>query len=60
MQVVVGELDWMAAAARHLHQLVPGSRLAVIEGAPHNAYYETAGLYNDVVGEFLARVGASV
>lgn len=54
MQVVVGELDWMASAARHLHELVAGSRLTVIEGAPHNAYYETADAYNRVVGEFLA------
>jgi pimeloyl-ACP methyl ester carboxylesterase len=53
VQIVVGELDWMAGAARHLHALVPGSRLAVIEGAPHNAYYETAGAYNRVVSEFL-------
>jgi len=53
MQVVVGELDWMAPAARHLHELAPGSRLAVIEGAPHNAYYETAEAYNRVVSEFL-------
>jgi len=53
MQVVVGELDWMAPAARHLRDLVSGSRLAVIEGAPHNAYYEAAEAYNRVVSEFL-------
>jgi pimeloyl-ACP methyl ester carboxylesterase len=57
MQVVVGELDWMAAAARHLHELVPGSRLAVIDGAPHNAYYESPEAYNRRVGEFLAGLG---
>jgi pimeloyl-ACP methyl ester carboxylesterase len=54
MQIVVGERDWMAAAARHLHELVPGSRLAVIDGAPHNAYYECAEAYNRVVDAFLA------
>jgi pimeloyl-ACP methyl ester carboxylesterase len=53
MQVVVGEVDWMAPAARHLHDLVPGSRLAVIDGAPHNAYYEASEAYNRVVSEFL-------
>lgn len=56
MQVVVGELDWMAPAARHLHELVPGSRLAVIEGAPHNAYYQASDEYNAVVGDFLTRM----
>ena len=53
LQIVVGELDWMAAAARHLHELVPGSRLAVIDGAPHNVYYEAADAYNRVVAGFL-------
>lgn len=56
MQIVVGEVDWMAPAARHLHELVPGSRLAVIEGAPHNAYYETADAYNRIAGAFLDEV----
>jgi pimeloyl-ACP methyl ester carboxylesterase len=56
MQIVVGELDWMAGAARHLNELVPGSRLAVIGGAPHNAYYETPAEYNRIVHAFLASV----
>jgi pimeloyl-ACP methyl ester carboxylesterase len=54
MQIVVGELDWMAAAAAHLHELAPGSRLAVVPSAPHNVYYEAAEAYNRVVAEFLA------
>jgi pimeloyl-ACP methyl ester carboxylesterase len=54
MQIVVGELDWMAAAARHLHELAPRSRLAVIDGGPHNAYYEAPEAYNRVVAGFLA------
>jgi pimeloyl-ACP methyl ester carboxylesterase len=53
MQIVVGERDWAAAAARHLHELVPGSRLAVIADAPHNAYYETPEAYNRAAGTFL-------
>jgi len=54
MQIVVGEHDWLAPAARHLHDLVAGSRLAVVPGAPHNVYYEAAEAYNRVVSEFLA------
>lgn len=54
MQIVVGEHDWLADAARHLHDAVAGSRLAVIPGAPHNVYFETADAYNAVVDEFLA------
>ncbi|HSR22660.1 MAG TPA: alpha/beta hydrolase, partial [Candidatus Eisenbacteria bacterium] len=52
MLIVVGELDWLAPAARHLHGLVEHSSLAVIEGAPHHAYYETPGAYNGIAGEF--------
>jgi pimeloyl-ACP methyl ester carboxylesterase len=54
MQIVVGEHDWLADAGRHLHGLVPGSRLAVIPGAPHNVYFQAAAQYNEVVGAFLA------
>ena len=56
MQIVVGEHDWLADAGRHLHELVPGSRLAVVPGAPHNVYYETADAYNAIVHEFLSSV----
>src|SRR5215472_4446817 len=34
MQIVVGEHDWLAPHARHLHELVAGSRLAVVPGGP--------------------------
>jgi pimeloyl-ACP methyl ester carboxylesterase len=60
MQIIVGEHDWLADAGRHLHERVAGSRLAVIPGAPHNAYYETPGAYNDVVAAFLADIHAAV
>jgi len=56
MQIIVGELDWLADAARELHRVVPGSRLAVIPGAPHNVYYETAEAYQKVLEGFLADV----
>lgn len=60
MQIVVGEHDWLAPAARHLHDLVPGSRLAVVPGAPHNVYYETAEAYNAIVADFLSAVVGSL
>jgi pimeloyl-ACP methyl ester carboxylesterase len=60
MQIIVGEHDWLAEAGRHLHERVGGSRLTVIPGAPHNAYYETPDAYNDVVAAFLADIHAAV
>ncbi|HET6793232.1 MAG TPA: alpha/beta hydrolase [Acidimicrobiales bacterium] len=56
MLVVVGSLDRALPSAEHLHELVPGSRLAVIEGAPHNVYWEAAAEYNEAVSKFLADV----
>jgi pimeloyl-ACP methyl ester carboxylesterase len=56
MQIIVGELDWLAGAARRLHELVPGSQLEVIAGAPHNVYYETAEPYTKTVERFLGEV----
>jgi pimeloyl-ACP methyl ester carboxylesterase len=53
MQIVVGGLDRAVASAQHLNELVPGSRLAVIDGAPHNVYWEAAREYNATVSEFL-------
>lgn len=57
MQIIVGEHDWLRDHARHLHELVESSRLAVIPGAPHNVYYETADAYNAVVSDFLGTLG---
>lgn len=54
MLVVVGELDWLAPNARALAAAVPGAKLHVVTGSPHNVYYETAAEYNQVVSEFLA------
>ena len=58
VQIIVGELDWLADAARRLHELVPGSQLEVIAGAPHNVYYETAEAYTKTVERFLGEVAA--
>ncbi len=59
MLVVVGSLDRAGPAAERLHELVQGSSLEVIEGAPHNVYYEAAERYNAVVGTFLEQFAAA-
>jgi pimeloyl-ACP methyl ester carboxylesterase len=56
MLIVVGSLDRALPSAQHLHELVAGSRLAVIDGAPHNVYWETAAAYTAAVGSFLDEV----
>jgi pimeloyl-ACP methyl ester carboxylesterase len=56
MLIVVGSLDRAVPAAEHLHELVDGSRLTVIDGAPHNVYWEAAEEYNAAVSKFLDEV----
>ena len=56
MLVIVGSLDRAVPSGEHLHQLVAGSRLAIIDGAPHNVYWEAAEEYNAVVSKFLEEV----
>jgi pimeloyl-ACP methyl ester carboxylesterase len=53
MQIVVGELDWLADAGAHLHELVKQSQFASVPGAPHNVYFEAAAQYNEIVSAFL-------
>lgn len=53
MQIVVGELDWLADAGAHLHELVKQSQFASVPGAPHNVYFEAAAQYNEIVSTFL-------
>jgi pimeloyl-ACP methyl ester carboxylesterase len=57
MQVIVGELDWLAPNARALAAAVLGAKLHVVPESPHNVYYETADEYNQVVSGFLAELG---
>ena len=57
MLIVVGSLDAQLPAAEHLHELVPGSRLAVMEGCPHNAYYQDWAGFNRIVREFINGLG---
>ncbi|MGH8994608.1 MAG: alpha/beta fold hydrolase [Acidimicrobiales bacterium] len=56
MLIVVGGIDGALPAAEHLHELVPHSRLTVIDGAPHNVYWEAADEYNAAVAKFLDEV----
>lgn len=55
MLVVVGSLDRAVPRAELLHKRVAGSEYCLIQGAPHNVYYEAATAYNDAVSDFLAR-----
>jgi len=55
MLIVVGGLDRLRPMCDYLHELVPTSEYLVIEGAPHNVYYEAAKEYNAAVDRFLAR-----
>lgn len=55
MCIIVGSLDRLRPNAERLHELVPGSEFHVIDGAPHNVYYEAAAAYNGIVETFLER-----
>lgn len=50
---IVGRLDAALPAAEHLHELVPGSRLEVLDGNAHNEYYQSADEFNRRVAAFL-------
>jgi pimeloyl-ACP methyl ester carboxylesterase len=56
MLIIVGSLDRVLPSAEHLHKLVPTSQLTVIDGAPHNVYWEAAEQYNAAVSSFLDKV----
>jgi pimeloyl-ACP methyl ester carboxylesterase len=56
MCVIVGGLDRLVPWAARLHELVPGSEYHVVDGAPHNVYYEAASGYNTLVDAFLSKV----
>jgi pimeloyl-ACP methyl ester carboxylesterase len=56
MLVIVGARDSARAAAEHLHELVPHSRLHVVDGNAHNEYYQAAAEFNRVVAEFLGNL----
>jgi pimeloyl-ACP methyl ester carboxylesterase len=53
MLVIVGGLDRLVPAAKHLHELIPHSRYVEIPDSPHNVYWETAREWNEAVEAFL-------
>jgi pimeloyl-ACP methyl ester carboxylesterase len=53
MQIIVGGEDGLKPLTDHLHELVPSSRYAVIEGAAHSAHFERFDEYRRIVDEFL-------
>ncbi len=57
MLIVVGGLDRLVPWCERLHSLVPGSEYEVIDGAPHNVYYEAGDRYNARLDQFFAKVG---
>lgn len=52
---IIGDDDRLVppANAERLHGLVAGSKLVILEGAPHNAYWEQPGRWNAAVDDFL-------
>ena len=56
MLIVVGGLDPAVPNTERLHRFVAHSEYRVVEGAPHNVYYEAATAYNAAVAAFLERV----
>jgi esterase len=53
---IVGRQDAALASAEHLHELVPGARLEVLDGNAHNEYYQSADEFNRRVATFLDSV----
>lgn len=55
---LAGELDAVISPAtvRKAHELLPGSLLSVVPGAPHSMYWEAPALYNPAVAGFLQKM----
>jgi pimeloyl-ACP methyl ester carboxylesterase len=50
---ITGRLDAALASAEHLHELVAGSKLEVLDDNAHNEYYQSAQEFNQRVAAFL-------
>jgi pimeloyl-ACP methyl ester carboxylesterase len=50
---IVGRLDAALPSAEHLHELVAGSRLEVLDDNAHNEYYQSADDFNGRLASFL-------
>ena len=44
------------ATVRRAHELLPGSRLEVVPGAPHSMYWEAPALFNSALSRFLEHI----
>jgi pimeloyl-ACP methyl ester carboxylesterase len=60
--LLAGERDAVLSVAtvRRAHELLEGSTLDVVPGAPHSMYWEAPALFNAAVARFLASVYAPV
>ena len=47
------------ATVRRAGELLPGSRVEVVAGAPHSMYWETPALFNDAIARFLKDVATA-
>ncbi|MBK8558936.1 alpha/beta fold hydrolase [Candidatus Amarobacter glycogenicus] len=56
---IVGEHDLITSPEmiRQAKSLVPGAEYHEVKGAGHSCYFERAGEWNEVVGDFLRRAG---
>jgi pimeloyl-ACP methyl ester carboxylesterase len=60
LMLLAGEKDAVLSEAtvRRAGELLPGTRVEVVKGAPHSMYWETPTLFNDAVASFLKDVAA--
>lgn len=58
MLAIIGSDDRLIPPenAERLHNMVPGSKFVLLDGAPHNAYWECAAEWNAEVDRFMAAV----
>lgn len=56
--IIVGDEDVITppAQSRAMHELIPGSRLEILEGAGHASNMERPAAFNHLLGEFLAQL----
>jgi len=59
--LIVGEEDLIFPpnVIRAVHRLIPGSQFEVVPGAAHSTHFEQPKIFNRLVHEFVARVGAN-
>ena len=60
VMLLAGDKDAVLSPAtvRRAGELVPGTRVEIVPGAPHSMYWETPDLFNDALRKFLAEVYA--